>query len=337
MEEIEELGKILKSSSLHMKLLCEDGSNRKYYRIFLPPQKSLVMMKLEGEDALRLQNGSYDWLHVAKTLEHNHIRTPQVEKVFADLGSIVMEDCGDDTLELKLSKDPGSGSFVFDKTAKILSKFLSIPIEPHSTWGERSFDFAKLSSELEFFSRHFIENRFHLDFTPNEMHCFRSDCQSLCQYLSSLPQYFVHRDFHSRNLMVKHDELIVIDFQDARRGPAAYDAVSLCFDSYIKLNISERVDLLQACIKTISIQNSESAKVILSSWKPVLLQRQLKAIGSFAYLTQIKQKRSYTQYMIPALNILNEVQVKDERWPYLSSEFLEKLLSLTKVHLNHVS
>jgi hypothetical protein len=68
---------------------------------------------------------------------------------------------------------------------------------------------------------------------------------------------------------------------------------------------------------------------MMDHWKPMLLQRQLKAIGSFGYLTLVKGRRNYLQYVTPALGALATAQVFDPRWPFLSGTLLDKMRAHT--------
>jgi aminoglycoside/choline kinase family phosphotransferase len=138
----------------------------------------------------------------------------------------------------------------------------------------------------------------------------------------------VHRDFHSLNVMVKNGTLAVIDFQDARIGPSAYDLVSLCFDSYVPFNNEQRMELMQNGIKHIGKKlGAEMQKEVEAHWKPMLLQRQLKAIGSFGYLTMVKKRGDYLKYVRPALATLANDLVFDQRWAFLSKDLLSMMIA----------
>ncbi len=126
--------------------------------------------------------------------------------------------------------------------------------------------------------------------------------------------------------MVTNSKLAVIDFQDARLGPPTYDLVSLCFDSYIPFKPSERAALLESIISRITEQvPTLNRKDLLLEAGPMLLQRQLKAIGSFGYLTVEKNRGNYLKYIVPALQTMQEDFVFHEKWPFLSQELLRQI------------
>ena len=126
--------------------------------------------------------------------------------------------------------------------------------------------------------------------------------------------------------MIHENNVAVIDFQDARLGPASYDLVSLVFDSYVPLAPSVRLELLEQGFEIIAeLAGKEASVRARSEWRPMLLQRQLKAIGSFGYLTVDKHKGDYIKNVAPALQTLFDADVQDARWPFLSGKLLHIL------------
>ncbi|MCX6117929.1 MAG: phosphotransferase, partial [Proteobacteria bacterium] len=180
--------------------------------------------------------------------------------------------------------------------------------------------------ELNFFVTKYMEGVCKRPLKGEEKIKFSNDVRSLSKFLSSGSRYFVHRDFHSRNVMVADSKIAVIDFQDARLGPVSYDLVSLCFDSYVPFSKDQRRSLIDRGIEAFEgkfgVQIADECK---SQWRPMLLQRQLKAIGSFGYLTVDKHKGDYLKNVAPALETLDPNLVFDSRWPFLSGKLLEIL------------
>ncbi len=99
-----------------------------------------------------------------------------------------------------------------------------------------AFDFEKLSWEMHFFWKHFLEGYRRCDLSVEDRASMADGFHRLCTEISSWPRVLTHRDFHSRNLMSYGDALYWIDFQDARMGPAHYDLASLLRDSYVELD-----------------------------------------------------------------------------------------------------
>ena len=304
-----------------------DGSDRSYFRIRSSDSKTKILMQLGKNDSDRLKKEKYDWVEISKTLKSQNILFPKIISTLPEQGAIIIEDCGDTTLQNFLDiqiDNKESIKQIYHQCAIILSKLLEIKPQKNSIWCKRSFDYNLLKKELDLFSRCFL-TKFKLD--ENEKKELEKDYHKLCSYISLLPQVFVHRDFHSRNLMLQKDKLWLIDFQDARLGPASYDLVSLCFDSYIdEFSKEDRSTLLFSTINYFSKKNDKKiVDSIRNSWKPVLIQRVCKAIGSFCYLSEQKKKGDYLRYIPVALNILKSFQLADERWPFLSGRLIERM------------
>jgi aminoglycoside/choline kinase family phosphotransferase len=285
-------------------------------------------MQVHGQDALDLKSGSYSWLTIGEVLRKNGIFVPKIHSLLKEFDSLLIEDFGDTTLDLKIGQLNDSEILtLYCEATKIISGFITIKPDLSSSWSKRGFDYTLLHKELTFFRSQYLENLPKFQ-TNRDTLLFSQEIESLSRYICQLPQYFAHRDFHSRNLMYFNENLGVIDFQDARWGPAAYDLSSLCFDPYVPLSLDSRRKIFNEARRV--LDKNVSAQVqdeIKSSWHAVALQRMLKAIGSFAFLTR-KGKRNYLVYITPTLTILNHFLPSNSQWPYLVDELIPRLLKL---------
>lgn len=330
-EWTEKLSRAIGFSPINLQQLCEDGSTRKYSR-FNTPEGPRLLMQVQGRESSALQEGVYEWLVILQTLQKYKIYTPTVYQLIPSISSLVIEDCGDELLETRIrgvldnkNSDKKNILSIYRPAFQMIGRFLSIKKIPSELWCTRSFDEAKLQYELNFFAQHALSCWGKSFLSKEEKDCFFEETKKLCSHISQVPKYFVHRDFHSRNLIFNNHHLYVIDFQDARLGPAAYDLVSLCFDPYVDLTSTDRFHFFSEALQMLSETNGKNVKdEILSSWQAVFLQRQLKAIGSFFYLSKIKN-RDYTPAIQPALGLLRDLITPHPDWPFLSSVFIQKL------------
>jgi len=145
----------------------------------------------------------------------------------------------------------------------------------------------------------------------------------LCQILSNQRQYLNHRDYHSRNIMVKDGDLRFLDFQDARMGPCQYDLSSLLRDSYIVLDNKLVDDLIEYYISQKEMIEGES--IDRNEFRRIFdymsVQRNLKAVGTFAYQKMAKGSDRYLEHIPPTLNY---VKVNLEKYEAFSG--LKKIL-----------
>lgn len=327
----EALCQALGATAVDVDWLAGDGSDRCYYRIYVPAnKKSFVLMQLSETDAKALRENGYDWIHIGKLLEKHKIFVPRLIVALREFAALVIEDYGNTMFETKIleysaqSQDDKIGELYRDGF-RILSQYLKIKPDPKQVWCQRAFDAERFVWEMNFFVQNYLEPVAGIKFNATEANQFQAEVASLSAYLASHSKWFVHRDFHSRNMMWKDGQLAVIDFQDARLGPSAYDMVSLCFDAYTPLDLASRFDLVKEAIEFFGRNNgAQVAEDVREHWKPMLLQRQLKAIGSFGFLSLKKNRGNYMKYVAPALSTIHG-HVGDKRWSFLSETLLEKM------------
>jgi aminoglycoside/choline kinase family phosphotransferase len=321
----------LDAPSVAIEWLAGDGSDRCYYR--LKPSnsaRSLVLMQLSGRDAEALKRGGYEWIQMGNILQNNGVFVPKVIATLPDFAALIIEDYGDLMLEglfKNLGESDAELTSRYETAVRIIGKFLRIAPDSTQIWCQRKFDEERFVWELNFLREKYLEPIAGIEFNSANAKAFEEDSRSLSRYLANYSKYFVHRDYHSRNLMVEKEVIAVLDFQDARLGPPGYDLVSLIFDSYVDLTQAKRLELL--AFSRILITEKVGPKVcaeIEESWRATLLQRQWKAIGSFGYLTLEKNRGDYLKYVGPALKILQDNNVADSRWPYLSDGLVSSVL-----------
>jgi aminoglycoside/choline kinase family phosphotransferase len=340
------IAKALKIDHLTVDWLAGDGSDRCYFRVRSPELPvSYVLMQLSGTDAENLSRGRYDWVEISDILRAHQVRAPRCVATLKEHAAILIEDYGDlmlETVALSTHNDgkPVESLIYFKKSVGVVSQFLNIKATPGNVWTERRFDRERFLWELRFFVTKYLTPVARYQFSSAEELEFSNDIESLSSYLGARSEYFVHRDFHSRNIMVVHDDVAVIDFQDARLGPASYDLVSLVFDSYVPMAPESRMRLLEEGLEIIATHAGPSVALqAREEWRPMLLQRQLKAIGSFGFLTVDKHKGDYLKNVAPALQTLLDAGVQDSRWPFLSGKLIQILAKSLpdRTHLNQAS
>jgi hypothetical protein len=128
--------------------------------------------------------------------------------------------------------------------------------------------------------------------------------QRLAEEVAAIPEGFVHRDYQSRNLMAAPRGLVVIDFQDALRGPFLYDLVALLRDSYVEVP----EPLLSTLIERYRGQRSNmpDAATFRRWFDLQALQRKLKDSGRFVYIDQVRGNPDFLQHIPLSLSYVDE-------------------------------
>ncbi len=296
--------------ALHVQPLAADASTRRYFRVQwsnsapdFPP--TYVLMACDPWRA----DETPDFLAVGRHLRACGVRVPQVYGILPAQGLMCLQDYGDRTLATHWQQGSEEDRLLWGRHAiDELVKMHTIATQHHDSSCPAfrlTFDLPKLLSELQFFCAHAIEGLWRYTLTATEREALDEAFISLCGVLASQPRYFCHRDYHGWNIMVSNDAVGVLDFQDARMGPQPYDLVSLLTDRGTPevLGASGMAILTDYYIERLEAE--ESRRIDRSDFSElfeyVAIQRGLKAVGTFAYMTVVHQRRQYLPYIPPTL------------------------------------
>lgn len=292
----------------HLELIAGDASDRKFYRLKEGhPSKAICMEFPQWEGGFG--GDAENWLEMHHALEKAGLPLPKVLGIEKEKCRIWTEDLGD----VFLSAVPKSQVLPFYQEALMLLIKAQYPEKKiNCSAQKRLFDFQKLYDEMLFFITHFLNGLLKLDIEQDkaEHQDLFTELQTLCQILGNAPRVLCHRDYHSRNIMLKDDHLYWIDFQDARMGPHTYDVVSLIRDSYVDLDWSMRQSLFDFYFKAMNHARKQHKLPVVSlddhtsELALMGLQRNLKALGSFGYLACSKSKQQFLQYVRPTLKTI---------------------------------
>lgn len=286
-------------SAVKLEKLKGDASERNFYRLRFKQQQSLVLMEFDPPKPER----QAELVRVWEYFNRWNLGVPQLRYHDEDKGLLFFEDCGDLTLEQLAHEQSAEVYYPYYEQAIDLILRIQQAGTKHRDAGcpafKLAFDTQKLSWELDFFLKHMLEGYRQLTLPPEDKQALKKHFLSLSQQLADEPHYLTHRDYHSRNLMIKQGQLRLVDFQDARLGLCQYDLASLLRDSYIRLEEQQLGSLLEYYIERkeklekISINRKRFRQV----FDYTCIQRNLKAVGSFAYLACERGKPSYIKHI----------------------------------------
>jgi len=285
----------LASRSPRVMPLTGDASDRRYYRVLVTDGPSIVLSLYSA----RFQFESLSFVNVARLLKLMPTPIPAVLGHAEDLGVLALEDLGDVTLQAHLgAATPAEHAARYRQAVALIATMQKRGAEltdpAYLPYGI-AFDAEKLTWELDFFTKHFIEAYRGVVIAPDAREELRREFGMLIDELAAEPRVLCHRDYHSRNLMLHQDQLFIIDFQDARMGPDTYDLVSLLRDSYVDLP-EQTVEELIAYFLALKGQTGTEA-TFRRRFDLMALQRNLKALGTFGYQTTGRRNPVYIQYI----------------------------------------
>jgi len=291
--------------------LSGDASTRRYYRLVRGEETTVLALYPEP-----FEPDTLPFLIVRKMMAGWGLPVPRVLDVEGPLGVVILEDLGDLTLQEALH---GAGAARRTELYRQALDQLVVLQREAARASQRAgcfqiaFDFEKLSWEMHFFWKHFLEGYRKRDLSVEDRAMIADGFHRLCSEIASWPRVLTHRDFHSRNLMCHQGALYWIDFQDARMGPATYDLASLLRDSYVELGEGFVADLAEEFRQR--AMPGEGRDTFLRRLELMSIQRNLKALGTFGYMGSVRNSRVYLPY-IP--RTLDHLRRNLARYPELS-------------------
>ncbi len=294
-----------------IKPLANDASFRRYFRAHLADGNTYVVM-----DAPPDKEPMAPFVAIASELVNLKLQVPVVHQADLTQGFLLLSDLGD-TLYLTVLNENNADQLYQTAIESLLTIQTCKSVDDYEL---PLFDRDFCLAELERFRHWYLQTHLGLELSSAEHDQLQASFDLLTANAQAQPRVFVHRDYHSRNLMVLPDNQVgIIDFQDAVKGPITYDLVSLLRDCYIdwpRVKVEKWVR---------SYQQQALAKGIISEDDPVQflewfdwmgVQRHLKAIHIFARLAHRDGKTTYLQDIPRALGYVRAVcQRYDELTP----------------------
>jgi N-acetylmuramate 1-kinase len=283
--------------------LTGDASDRRYFRILMPDGESIVLA-LHSEP---IAFASLPFVNVAALLQAVPLPVPAILGHSDADGILALQDLGDVTLQAHLGAAASAEHAALYREAVALIELLQrrgAELAQDDFLPYRiAFDAEKLTWELNFFVKYFLEGYRGARLAAAEREAIAEEWTAIAGELSAEPRVLCHRDYHSRNLMLHRGLLHVIDFQDARLGPDTYDLASLLRDSYVDISDRHLDDLIAYFLAlkgggAPAPQNGENGLAeFRRRFDLMALQRNLKALGTFGYQTLNRSNTVYIQYI----------------------------------------
>lgn len=272
--------------------LAGDASTRYYFRAYYPDGQTRILM-LQAHPG---QNEEASFLDVQRFLENLGLPVPRVYGHHPDEGLIVLEDLGDDLLETVVQRDDEAQirALYFEAVDLLVRMRHAINASSARCVAfDLAFDEAKLMQEMDFFLTHFVRGLAAIEPSSEASENLHNFFSTICRRLAEEPRIFAHRDYHARNLLLHEGRLVMIDFQDARMGPAQYDLASLLRDSYVTLPEDFIQELIDRYMEGAGESGTSSRERFQYIFDVMSLQRNIKALGTFGYQAHARGSKRY--------------------------------------------
>ena len=328
--------------------LSGDASSRRYYRAQLTGSaspRSIIIMQLPTGSSLPLSSEELalfkeapkelPFLNLHRFLTGIGVKVPIIYGQWEKEGILLLEDLGDVALWDRVQNVPESE--VSHWYQKAVDELLVLQIrgteqrDDSCIAFQQRFDFRLYMWEFDHFLEYGLQKRLDVRVAPPVTERLRKIFSTMAQRLDREPTCLNHRDYHSWNLMIHREEVVLIDFQDALLAPPQYDLASLLndriTDSVIRPPLEEQ--LLSYYIQ----KSGEQGKPVtdrdqfLEIYLLSAVQRDFKVVGRFHYLDLVKGKSAYKKFIPPTVRRLKRNLQRLPQWahivPLLAEHFEE--------------
>ncbi len=286
--------------------LPESGSVRKYYRL-----RGTEISAIGVFNPDKRENVAFTYL--AKHFLKMNLNVPKIYSLDLKENIYLVEDLGNQTLFNILTTPAGKKRYshyeldLIQRSLIELTRFQisgSKGIDFKKCYPRSSFDRQSILWDLSYFKYYFLkltgiqfdEQKLEEDFTAITGQLLKAD-----------KNYFMYRDFNSRNIMVMDEELFFIDFQGGRKGPLQYDAASFLFSSKLNFDVQLRSELLEFYIESVNKLKKIGSKQFKEYFYDFALIRILQMLGAYGYRGYFQGKSHFITSIAYAINNLESV------------------------------
>ncbi|MBC8183620.1 phosphotransferase [candidate division KSB1 bacterium] len=285
-------------------VMRSDGSDRKIYRVFSGQQ---TVIGIIGDDP----DENFAFVEFSKIFRKFGLRVPEIYIANLAEGVYLEEDLGDDTLFEWMTKIRESHGLTEEIKKMYLSVIKYLPnfqikagakinyslCYQHVIFGKHSMNW-----DLNYFKNRFLDVFYK---NPVNDDAIEEDFRSLIEFLLQEDRnYFLYRDFQSRNVMIKNNLPYFIDYQSGRKGALQYDVASLLFDSKANLPQDFREEMVDVYLQEVQKFAKVNQNRFMKYFYGFVLMRIMQAFGAYGYLSHVKKKKHFLKSVPFAVNNL---------------------------------
>lgn len=319
------LKKCFPGKNIQSEKLAGDGGHRDYFRLKAGDSFYIFMSSGKEDPSLK------DFIQIQEILKKANLPVPRLFHQDLEKGFLILEDLGDVTLESVLKTDR-KGALALYQTAlrDLVQMQFRVSLSPSFPRFGKEFFMAETDLAVERLEK-LTQNCAGQEPSKSKLVHFKKEMEKICEQLDELVFVYCHRDFHSRNLMIKNRHPRWIDFQDAGQGPYCYDLCSLLYDSYVSFKDQEKEDMMKFYFQILP----DSIKQAVGGIKSIhfftrlqFLQRGFKACGCFAGFYNDSRRTTHLPCIHPTLKKLKRESLKFQSENIVGEGLTEYIQSL---------
>ncbi len=306
-----------------------DASVRRFWRVQTTSQRYVLVANPPGKPGAGRENLAY--LEIGRHLRNQGVPVPRLHAWDLSVGCFLVEDFGDLTLQQAV-RSRGEPAALYHQVIDHL-----VRMQIH---GARRFDPGWCCQTSRYDSR--VMRRFEADyFRQAFLGRYLGLKQSWpelepafaylrCQASRAEPIFFLHRDFQSRNIMIRQTGPGFLDWQGARLGPLGYDLASLLIDPYTALSPEQQAAYYAHYVECLHRSRADALPALERTYPYLAIQRNLQILGAFAFLSKVRGKGVFESYIPPAVRSLRDLLARTAERPlHLLRRLAEDLCALS--------
>jgi len=311
---IELINKTLQDKVLKITPLPASGSSRQYFRIATEHRNLIGTFSNNIEE-------NEAFFEFSKHFHECGLPVPEVFAKNGERNLYVQSDFGDDTLYNYVDRCLKNGHYdeeTIELYKKSLDKLIDFQIignrnlDYSKAFPSKEFDRLSIMDDLNYFKYCFLKINESISFNETRLD---NDFQTLTNYITETPSdFFMYRDFQSRNIMIKDGEPYFIDYQGGRKGPLQYDVVSLLFQVKARIPSETREMLLNHYLLKLELKTRGGVNIqkFKEYYPAFIILRLLQVIGAYGFRGLIQKKLHFLQSIPFAIK---ELLNQNENWP----------------------
>lgn len=285
--------------------LSGDGSDRPFFRLTQGENSYLAVFP--SPTVARARDEAHATYLIGSHLRRSGVPVPAIYAYDQESGALLFEDLGNRLLYDEFQAGGEAATEELYRQAVVMLADLQLGaragFNSEWCWDTPRYDRQlMINRESNYFAAEFCAKFMGLAALPAGL---SDEFVRLADRISQCPaDFLLHRDYQSRNLMVAHGKLRVIDFQGARFGPLAYDLASLVNDPYVTVSEEFKPQLIEHYLQRLATYISLDQDRFMEDYWHIALQRNLQVLGAYAFLVQERGKEFFRPYITPALERL---------------------------------
>jgi aminoglycoside/choline kinase family phosphotransferase len=299
-----------KYKNYNIKVASADASFRKYYRLTLDDESVMLMDSSLEIDSLK------PFIDVTSRLSCVGVNVPVILEKNLASGFLIISDFGDIHYLNRLNENNFKELYKKAMLEIVIMQDSNIEFLP-------IYDKEFLHFEMDLMSEWYLQKKLNINLNKNDKKLIENTLNKISEEVLKQPQnVFVHRDFHSRNIMITKDKKVgVIDYQDAMNGAITYDLVSLLKDCYIEFKREDIENLVLEFRDMLKLNIDD--KTFIKYFDFMGLQRHIKVLGIFSRLALRDNKNGYLKDIPLTLKYVIDTALRYEETKEFA-EFLQK-------------